>query len=134
MSRAPRCPRFDSCNAPICPLDPKWPTAQHIKGEPVCAMLSELVKVGGRPRLEGLLSAEQMEALIREWPKVEARWSPIRARLKDAAKSGSRIERGKGIRMGSVSLTHGRPLPDPLGKTPPLDAVPVTEGMSGGAG
>lgn len=134
MNRAPRCPRFDSCNAPICPLDPKWPTAQHIKGEAVCAMLSELVKVGGKPRLEGLLSTEQLEALIREWPKVEARWSPIRARLKDAVKSGSRIERGKRFGRGSVSGNQPPPLAHPFVVPHSLDTGPVLEGASGGAG
>lgn len=134
MNRAPRCPRFDSCNAPICPLDPKWPTAQHIKGERVCAMLSELVKVGGKARLEGLLSAEQLDALIREWPKVEARWSPIRARLKDAATSGSRIEHGKRFGRGSVSGEQPRPLAHPLARSRSLDTGPARGGVSGGAG
>lgn len=87
-----RCPRFDSCNAPVCPLDPQWPRAQHLKGEPVCGLLSELVKVGGISRLGTRLSSEQLSILVRERPKVEARWGAVRSQLKRAARTGSRIE------------------------------------------
>lgn len=92
MSTAPRCPRFDSCNANICPLDPRWPRAQHIQGERVCSLLTELVKVGGKTRVAGIVQPDQFATLVREWPKVETRWTDIRSRLKASAKTGSRID------------------------------------------
>jgi hypothetical protein len=99
-AKSSRCPRFDSCNANICPLDPQWPRAQHLKGEAVCGLLSELVKVGGRQRLEGRLTGDQLATLVREWPKIEARWGSIRAQLKRAALSGSKLESMQALRRG----------------------------------
>ncbi len=40
------CPRFDHCNAPLCPLD-DWTLRHHVKGEPVCFYLREAAKHGG---------------------------------------------------------------------------------------
>jgi hypothetical protein len=40
------CPRFDHCNAPICPVD-DWVRGHHVKGEPVCFYLREAAKHGG---------------------------------------------------------------------------------------
>jgi hypothetical protein len=40
------CPIFQTCSAPICPLDPRWPTAYHINGEPVCRYLLASGKQG----------------------------------------------------------------------------------------
>jgi hypothetical protein len=33
------CKRFETCGAPICPLDPCWHTGCHLPGERVCAYL-----------------------------------------------------------------------------------------------
>jgi len=95
MSTCYRCPRFDSCNANICPLDPQWPRAQHIQSEAVCGLLREVVKVGGPSQVASVLTTDQFATLIREWPKVEARWSDIRSRLKSSAKTGSRIAQAR---------------------------------------
>ena len=38
------CPRFDKCNAPICPLDPDVLDRVHAKGEAVCHYLRLYVK------------------------------------------------------------------------------------------
>ncbi len=40
------CLRFPSCNAPICPLDPEWRKAVHLKSEPVCPYLLGSGKAG----------------------------------------------------------------------------------------
>jgi|ERR1700754_4298603 len=114
MNGAVRCPRFDSCNAPICPLDPKWPTAQHIQGERVCGLLTEVVKVGGQPRVAGVLSAEQFSTLLREWPKVEARWPEVRTRLRASAKTGSRIDIARANFHTPLTGTEPASLPAPL--------------------
>ena len=108
VSTAPRCPRFNSCSAPICPLDPKWPLADHRRDERVCGLLSELVKPGGKLRLEGALSTDQLSTLVREWPKVEARWGTIRRKLKDSAKTGSRIDALNAVRnRGATRVPDG---------------------------
>src|SRR5262245_49711341 len=40
------CPKFDTCGAPVCPLDPLWPSAVHLGGEPVCRYLLASGKAG----------------------------------------------------------------------------------------
>jgi len=114
MNGAVRCPRFDSCSAPICPLDPEWPSAQHINGERVCGLLTELVKAGGRQRLNTILSTDQLATLVREAPKVEVRWSDVRRRLKASSSKASRIERGKALKSTALSTNYEAPLPYPL--------------------
>jgi hypothetical protein len=110
MNGAVRCPRFDSCSASVCPLDPQWPRAQHLQGERVCGLLTELVKVGGRARVANILTPEQFPILVREWPKVEARWNDIRVRLGASAKTGSRIDAARANFHTPLSGTQGAPL------------------------
>jgi|SRR5215471_5601252 len=40
------CPIFQTCNAAICPLDPRWPLAVHRWGEPICRYLRASGKEG----------------------------------------------------------------------------------------
>lgn len=42
------CPKFYTCSAPICPIDPLWPLAAHLAGEPVCFYLRASGKAGPR--------------------------------------------------------------------------------------
>jgi len=110
LNGAVRCPRFDSCSASIFPLDPQWPRAQYIQGERVCGLLTEVVKVGGQTRVASILTPEQFAILVREWPKVEARWSDIRIRLRASAKTGSRIDAARANFHPPLSGTQERSL------------------------
>lgn len=130
MSTCHRCPRFDSCNANVCPLDPQWPRAEHRQGERVCGLLTELAKVDGQAQVATVLSPEQFDTLVREWPKVEARWSDIRYRLKNAAKTGSRIANAKARFHTQLQGMHSGPLPQVFPEPP----SPDTEGASVGGG
>ena len=109
---APRCPRFDSCNANVCPLDSKWPLAQHVQGEKVCGLLTELVKLEGHATVATVLSADQMATLVREWPKVEARWSDIKYRLRASSTTGSRIRNARARFHPTLQGTQEAPLAD----------------------
>jgi hypothetical protein len=40
------CSRFDTCNAPVCPVDDAWPKAVHLPGERVCPYLLNSGKEG----------------------------------------------------------------------------------------
>jgi hypothetical protein len=42
------CPKFDTCSAPYCPLDPDRSHTTTHKGEPSCLYLREAVKADGR--------------------------------------------------------------------------------------
>src|SRR5947208_1292474 len=44
------CPRFLTCNASVCPLDPRWRLAVHLDGEPVCHYLRNAGKAGAAER------------------------------------------------------------------------------------
>jgi hypothetical protein len=127
MNGAVRCPRFDSCSASICPLDPQWPRAQYIQGERVCGLLTEVVKVGGQPRVANILTPEQFAVLVREWPKVEARWSDIRIRLRASAKTGSRIDAARANFHPSLSETEDAPLASVF----PASQSPVDDPLDG---
>lgn len=88
---AARCPRFDSCNAPVCPLD-DWQRAQHLDGEPVCGLLCELVKGGGEARLRAYLPGALVDTLAEAYPKITARWARVRSQLERASRTGSKLE------------------------------------------
>ena len=39
-----QCPKYESCTAPICPLDNQWETRTHIKNEPICFYIRQHAK------------------------------------------------------------------------------------------
>jgi len=47
------CPKYQSCSAPICPLDPNWRKALHLKHERVCFYLCEAQKDGSEAIFRG---------------------------------------------------------------------------------
>lgn len=127
---AARCPRFDSCNAPICPLD-DWQRAQHLDGEPVCGLLCELVKDGGEARLRAYLPGALVNTLAEVFPKITARWERVRSRLEQASRTGSKLElvqrlhqRKKGGSTANSTL--------PATVAPIHTSLPVTISLNGG--
>ena len=86
-----QCPRFDACKAPICPLDPRWPSAEHLDGERICTYLTEAVKEGGPELIREALPGDLAELVLTEGPKITAAWPDIGRRVKRAAGSCSRI-------------------------------------------
>jgi len=85
------CPKFNKCSANICPLDPDMLKRTHLPGERVCFYLTEYVKPHAKEILRGSLPEKQLEAIAEAYPKIIARYSPIKRRLIDAAKKGSRM-------------------------------------------
>ena len=85
-----RCPKFDSCAAPICPLDPDWGERRHLAGERICLWLRELVKPGGEAAARKALPAVLADEVVRALPAIEASNSDIRHKLKLAAHAGSK--------------------------------------------
>jgi hypothetical protein len=90
--------------------------------------MTEVVKVGGHARVAGVLSADQFATLMREWPKVEGRWSSIRGRLRASAKTGSRIESARAHFHPSLAGTQ----PEPLTSVFPMDASLTAVVVDGG--
>nr|UXE44386.1 hypothetical protein Hi04_10k_c2220_00020 [uncultured bacterium] len=48
------CPKFETCSAPVCPIDPDWPSTNHLSGEKVCPYLMRT----GKPGEAELLAAD----------------------------------------------------------------------------
>jgi hypothetical protein len=79
------CPRFDQCNAPICPLDPAWRSAVHLPGEPVC----HYALASGKPgAAEKYADDPVYRRVLFELPLVTAQHSDIRYKVKRAAQTG----------------------------------------------
>ena len=87
------CPRFDHCNAPLCPLD-NWSTRHHVKGEPVCFYLREAAKHGGRLPLRGDIPTELAGKVSQAYQEIISSpcspWGDIRRRLVRATRSPSK--------------------------------------------
>lgn len=87
------CSRFDSCSAPLCPLD-DWKTHHHIKGEPVCFYLREAAKHGGALPPTGDMPTELAGKVSEAYREIVS--SPcstlgdVRRRLSRAASSPSK--------------------------------------------
>lgn len=88
-----RCPRFNQCSAPICPLDSDWRKRRHIDGEPVCAYLLEAARNNGRPPQTPDVTGEMTETLALAYPEIESSCGSIRRALRRASKAGPRLGR-----------------------------------------
>lgn len=113
---AARCPRFDSCSAPLCPLD-NWQRAQHLPGERVCGLLCELVKDGGEMRLRARMSSDLVDTLAEVCPKIAACWQRVRRELGRASLSGSKLESGMRLQV-QVTMRAGAAHPLPVTPAP----------------
>jgi hypothetical protein len=92
------CPRFDHCNAPICPLDPAWPKAAHLHGEAVC----HYALASGKPgAAEKYADDPVYRQVLIELLLVTARHSDIRYKVKRAARTGFKGEGRKPPRRPS---------------------------------
>lgn len=84
-----RCPKFDVCSAPVCPLDPQWRSRPMLSSERACTWLLEMVKEGsGTQYLPEVIRQEVSKVLPQVLSLVGL--APLRAKLKRAALTGSR--------------------------------------------
>lgn len=85
--QAERCPRFDTCNASVCPLDDRLPKAVHLAGEATCFYLRASGKAGAAERFRNDPTfAECVERL----PAIVATHPDIGRSVERAAKTGFR--------------------------------------------
>jgi hypothetical protein len=82
-----QCPRFERCNAPICPLDSQMLERVHLRGESTCLYLRLFAKQG----LQGLFSTSvprQVAKRVAEvYPILIGRYVTLKKQLDRAAKS-----------------------------------------------
>jgi hypothetical protein len=81
------CPRFDRCNAPICPLDPDVLDRVHAKGEAVCHYLRLYVKNALWGLKTGSVPANLTIRIAAAYSRLTARYGPLKDALLRAAKS-----------------------------------------------
>jgi hypothetical protein len=96
------CPRFDRCNAAICPLDTGWRNRLHARGDSVCLYALESMKPTAAEALPGPQGEEiraacavflaDLEKLHVESPMGMPRGlGGLRSSLRSAAETGSRV-------------------------------------------
>ncbi len=64
------CPKYESCNAPVCPMWPDWRKTAHLKGEAVCLWLREWSKEGGEQRVRVRIREDQVEAVSQAYLEI----------------------------------------------------------------
>jgi len=86
------CPRYLTCSAPVCPLDPIWARRKHLPGERVCLWLTELAKPGGLDILGQELGTETAAQVARISPAIAERFCYVRRVVEHAAGTGSLVQ------------------------------------------
>jgi hypothetical protein len=95
------CPNWESCNAPICPLDTDWRKRNMLHGETVCRYLREWAKVtSGKASnrvFKVYLPIEVQKAIAEAYPDILASHGCIKSAMKRAAKTPSKLGRIPGV-------------------------------------
>ncbi len=69
-----KCPKYQRCSAPLCPLDPDMDKRFYIKGDPICSLpVEELIRIMNRRFRKQY--RKYMEVCLRK----EARFRPVEA-------------------------------------------------------
>jgi hypothetical protein len=92
-ARMRACPKFDTCNANVCPLDSDRNLRSHGAGDTVCMWLLEAVKPGSEQRFKARGLGETLVEVLRALPDICSRWNTIRHTVDRAKTSGSRLDR-----------------------------------------
>lgn len=82
------CPKWKTCSASVCPLDPNYSRCKTLSGDSVCPWLREAVKAGGA----GSIPADIAPAVMHALPILqETGGAELRAKLKRAGQCPSRM-------------------------------------------
>lgn len=69
------CPKFNTCAAPICPLDPLWEQRVWVKDERVCHYMRNPVRGSVRGAYTPLKGSLVPEAILDKYPRMRHRIS-----------------------------------------------------------
>ena len=83
------CPKFDSCSAPICPLDPDWNLRNMTGSDATCTWFREMAKAGPQAQCVPEILRAKVASVL---PVIVTSLglAPLRSAMKQAAKSGSK--------------------------------------------
>jgi len=87
------CPKFQACNAPICPCDSDWHKRSHLNGDKCCMYLLESAKPVAKAIFSAAGLGELYAVMVQAAPDITARYSTIRLTYERAKQSGSRMAR-----------------------------------------
>src|SRR5262245_8356953 len=91
------CPRFNICNAAVCPLDPHWPRTVHLEDEIVCPYLLASRKKGAADYFK---DDPVFPVVLGRAPAVVVRFPAIERAIERASRSGIRGANRRGLVPG----------------------------------
>ena len=97
------CPKYNKCNAPLCPLDPDMFKRTMLRGEAVCYYLTEAVKPDAEAIFRERGRIELFELVSKFIQPMSECWGRIHRHLERARKSGSRM-----ARLAPWEVNHGK--------------------------
>ena len=103
------CPKFEKCSAAICPLDPNWQRANHLKNERVCFFLCEVQKSDSESIFRDAGLGELYQLMVEATPGISLRWAYIERVLIRARKTGSRMNRKLSGSNKFCEVNHAEP-------------------------
>lgn len=86
------CPKWDKCNAPVCPLSSDWRNTRHLKGEPVCHWLRMYAKQPVQGRFQGILRDDEADMVATVYTESILPYGALRTALERAAMTGFRLD------------------------------------------
>ena len=87
------CPKFHTCNSPICPLDKDWRKRANDIEDSTCYYLIESVKAAAQTHFERALLGELYQVIVRVRGDISKHFKRIKNKLDAATKTPSRMER-----------------------------------------
>lgn len=87
------CPKYQSCNAPVCPIDLAEAHRFNHKEDPTCFYLSESVKHGSQASFQGAGLGGLYKFIHWVTPAIATRHPRIKRALERAQQTGSRMAR-----------------------------------------
>lgn len=87
------CPRYQTCSAPICPLDIDWQKRVNCNEDPICFYLSQSVKHDARSDFERAGLGNLFEAIQSQRDLISAHFKRLKRKLDQAKLSPSRLTR-----------------------------------------
>lgn len=96
------CPKWNACNAPVCPLDREWRLRTHLDSDSVCFFLTEHVKTDSEAVFRGLGRGFLYGVIAEVIPVIRQRHRRINRKLQESAKTASRMTKTIGLKGGGV--------------------------------
>lgn len=91
QSHPDQCPKYQSCNANICPLDTECLHRVHLPGETVCYFLLEAQKVNAKHHFQGCMELKIYWATCVLAEPLKCIYAPLKKQLGRAGRTPSRM-------------------------------------------